>query len=271
MLDSNSLKQVTAAVLQKSKYTGICPAFIERIATQELKKRRTIKEAVKSTCSKLHQVGGAFLENRPDLSEWEQELIALPPELNSPQVMQFCLSKMESHTSTRERAPILRDFFAHTLAGFAPIHSILDLGCGLNVLALPWMPLVQDPIYQGLDIFQDLLDFSTKFLQHFRLRGRMQCADILTSLPKQHAQLALALKILPVLEQIEKNTIRDWLESIPAEHLLISYPVASLGGRSKGMPAHYTEQFNQLVQNLSWQIQRFDFQTEIAFLIHRGG
>lgn len=270
MPDSDALEQVIAAVLQKPKYASICPAFIHRIAAQELIKRHTMKEVVKSTCSKLHQVGGAFLEDRPDLSGWKRELLDLPPELHSPVVMQFCLRKMESHASTRERVPILTDFFAHTLASLAPIHSILDLGCGLNILALPWMPLAQDPIYQGLDIFQDLVDFSTEFLQHFHLRGRMQCADILTSLPRQRTQLALALKILPTLEQIEKNSVRDWLESIPAEHLLISYPVASLTGKGKGMPDHYTQQINQLVQNLGWQMHRFDFQTEIAFLIHRG-
>jgi len=270
MFKNDILDQVVDAVRQKPKYSTICPGFINRIASQEIKKRRSYKEVVKFTCSKLHQVGGAYLKDRPDFAEWEKELGNLSTEIRTDQVKQYCLEKMKAHASTRERIPILEDFFMHSLADLAPIHSILDLGCGLNVLALPWIPFAEDPIYQGLDIFQDLMDFSSKFLQHFHLRGRMQCADILSSLPKQRVQLAMALKILPVLEQIEKNSTQEWLEKIPAEHILISYPVVSLGGKSKGMPSHYNRQFNHLLHNIGWDMQRFDFQTEISFLIHRG-
>lgn len=269
MPEDDLLERVVASIRQKTKYATICPKFIERIVAQEILKRKSVKEAEKFSRSKLHQMAGAYLENRPNWKDWEIELGNLPHQVKTSQVKEFCRLKMESHASTRERIPILESFFSQTLASLAPIHSILDLGCGINILSLAWMPLADDPIYQGLDIFQDMLDFSTKFLQHFLLRGCMQCTDILTSLPKQRAQLGLILKVLPVLEQLDKNSVQSWLEKIPAEHLLVSYPVASLGGKGKGMKSHYHDQFNLLLTRLGWQAERFDFSSEIAYLIHR--
>jgi 16S rRNA (guanine(1405)-N(7))-methyltransferase len=271
MADKGSLNLLVAAVLKKSKYSTIDMGFIRRIGEQEIAKRSSFKEAVKSTCSKLHQVGGAFLENRPNFSQWLTELKTLPEDIHSPEIMQFCLEKMPAHASTNERLPILNDFFKHSLECLAPIHSLLDLGCGLNPLALPWIPLAKDPIYHGIDIFSDMIRFDQQFLQHVRLRGRTSCADILDTLPRQRFQMALALKILPLIDQIEKERTHDWLESIPADHLLVSFPIFSLSGKGKGMLENYSIRFSQMIEGGHWKMERFDFSSELAFLLHRQG
>jgi 16S rRNA (guanine(1405)-N(7))-methyltransferase len=59
------------------------------------------------------------------------------------------------------------------------------------------------------------------------------------------------------------------LETIRADHLLVSFPVHSLGGRSKGMVENYEVRFRELVQDKPWSIQRFEFATELAFLVTR--
>ena len=48
-----------------------------------------------------------------------------------------------------------------------------------------------------------------------------------------------------------------------------SLPCASLGGRDKGMVRNYTRQFEDPF--LGWQggIKRFEFETELAFLLIR--
>ncbi|MBC7324349.1 MAG: 16S rRNA methyltransferase, partial [Moorella sp. (in: Bacteria)] len=60
-------------------------------------------------------------------------------------------------------------------------------------------------------------------------------------------------------------------ESIPADYLLVSFPTYSLGGRGKGMRVNYAQRFEQLVADKPWTIWRFDFPTELAFLVHKGG
>jgi 16S rRNA (guanine(1405)-N(7))-methyltransferase len=105
MTDQDKLKSLVEAVLKKSKYSTIDMDFIRHIGEQEIIKRGSLKEAIKSTCSKLHQVGGAFLENRPDFSQWLTELKKLPEELHSPEIRQFCQEKMRAHTSTMNGFP----------------------------------------------------------------------------------------------------------------------------------------------------------------------
>jgi 16S rRNA (guanine(1405)-N(7))-methyltransferase len=269
MVDTAEINKIVAGVMKKPKYAGISMEIIQRIAAMELQKRKTLKEAVKGTLSKLHQLGGAYLEQRPDFAQWSREIAELPEDLRSAEVKDFCLEKMRGHASTSERLPFIDDFYQTCLRSIAPIHSVLDLGCGIHPLALPWMPLAEDPMYLGMDIFKEMTDFDQRFLQQVRLRGRVLFGDFLGALPKQRYQLALCLKIIPLIDQVSQGITRAWLEDLPAEHILVSFPTASLGGRGKGMPAHYRERFTQLTLASQWRVESFEFPGELAFLLRR--
>ncbi len=260
---------LAAEILNKPKYMYIHADFIARIAEQELTKRNTYKEVLKATTSKLHQVSSAYLSHQIKYTAWQARLKELPHDFRSPLVKDFCLQVMKSHTSSKERMPILETFFQQTLGSLAPIHSILDLGCGLNALALPWMPVAEDIQYQGMDIFQDMTDFINAFLTHMHVKGYVQCKDILANSDNESVQVALVLKMLPILDQIEKGMATEWLEKITSKNFLVSYPIYSLGGKSKGMRRNYSDQFDQITRGKGWNIARFDFPTELAFLIKR--
>lgn len=75
------------------------------------------------------------------------------------------------------------------------------------------------------------------------------------------------MKTLPLLEQIEHGLSQKILENLNAEHILITYPLRSLGGRKKGMEETYRSQFDQLVAGRNWRIQEFTFPNEVAFLV----
>jgi hypothetical protein len=70
---------------------------------------------------------------------------------------------------------------------------------------------------------------------------------------------------------VDKTISQRLLDGIPAEHMLVSFPVASLGGRGKGMSENYEAHFMQLTAGRGWRIRRFDFSSELAFLVSRGG
>ena len=77
-------------------------------------------------------------------------------------------------------------------------------------------------------------------------------------------------KTIPCLEQVDKTIGRRLLEQIQAEVLLVSFPVHSLGGRSKGMLQFYENHFRQLAADLPWRITRFEFASELVFRLERG-
>lgn len=268
-IDDDSLDEILARVLAGKDYANINPLIIRRLAGDEIKKNRNQKETIKAIRSKLHQVAGAYITKKTDYQVLADELKNLPHDPESEELQSFCQHIMQNHASTRERLLILEDFFQETLASLAPVRSILDIGCGLNPLALPWMPLAQNASYTGLDIYHDSAPFLNLFIKHIGCRGSVMVGDMLQPPDMAPAEVAFLLKIFPCLEQQARQSSSTLLEIIPAEKLLVSFPVYSLGGRAKGMRQFYEEQFLQTLQSSSkdWQVQRFEFSSELVFLI----
>ncbi|HEY7850464.1 MAG TPA: hypothetical protein VIC27_10400, partial [Ktedonobacterales bacterium] len=250
----DQLDQMVAAVQASPRYRAVAEPLIRRLGARELAKRRGLKEAVKATKNKLHQVAGAYIEE-PRYDAWLADLRAVwsardddagAEATTPPQRRQAALRRvMARHASTRERLPILDQFYAQTLAGVGPIRSVLDIACGLNPLALGWAPLADAVEYDAYDIYGDLMAFLGGYFaletSHGRagLRGRAEMRDVIAAPPERPADLALLLKAIPGLEQVEKTAGERLLRAIHADHLLVSFPVHSLGGRNKGMIERY--------------------------------
>ena len=269
LISNPQLDELVAAVLASPKYHAITPDFVRSVGSRELAKRRTWKEAVKATKNKLHQVAGAYLEAGTQYAAWLDELERASRSGDRERFLKACTQVMSHHSSTAERLALLDRFYATTLTDLPPIHSILDVGCGLNPLAIPWMPLEEGADYYAVDIYQDMVDFLNRFMALTLVRGHAQAGDVLQGYPSDPVDVALVLKGLPCLEQVDKSAGRRLLDTLDAAHLLVSFPVHSLGGRSKGMAATYEAHFRQLVAGRGWQIERFEFTTELVFRIDK--
>ena len=98
---------------------------IHRIGAIELAKRPRLKEAIKATKNKLHQVGGAYLSEKMPYTEWLAELEQANPDPD--QLKDACRRIMRSHASTRERLPILEEFYTTIFQHVGQPKSILDV------------------------------------------------------------------------------------------------------------------------------------------------
>jgi 16S rRNA (guanine(1405)-N(7))-methyltransferase len=283
------ITDLVAAVRSSQKYAAISQELIESIGLRELRARRNLKEAIKSTKNKLHQVAGAYLDADLPYDEWLTMLTATAARqrdketrrqadvaiddsqffiLNS-QFRQACVAIMRHHASTRERLSILERFYTTTLAPLGPLRSVLDLACGLNPLALPWMPLAPEASYYACDIYADMIDFLNGFFALAGVRGQARVCDLVATAPAEQVDLALVLKALPPLEQQAKQAGRNLLRALNARHILVSFPAHSLGGRAKGMSENYELRFRALADAEGWSIEQFVFPTELAFLVKK--
>ncbi len=265
MSNNPQLDKLTTTITASSKYKHVSPDLVRALGAIELEKRPSLKTAVKATKNKLHQVGGAYLDGTPN---YDKGLALLAASAHDPAALRAaCRQIMRWHASTQERLPILDDFYTTILADLPPITSVLDLACGLNPLAWPWMPFDQQTTYQAYDIYADSMAFVTAFMELVGINGRADVRDILHNPPAEPVDLAFILKTLPCLEQIDKSASTRLLDTIQARYLLISYPAASLSGRNKGMVATYDAHFQNLSDGRDWQVQRHRFPTELAFLV----
>ncbi len=264
-----SLEEFVREVRKSAKYAAISEDLVRNIATIELQKRKNVKESIKSTRNKLHQVATAFQENALPYPQWEKDLASLPNDLHSESTANFITDCLKFHSSTAERLPFLPSFFEQTLAPLEPVESILDLACGLTPLCLPWMPVCEHVTYCGIDIFSDMIGFLSNFYSHFKLQHTFCVGNIIDAIPQQKVHVAFLLKTIPCLEQVDKHIGKKLLESIPAENILVSFPSRSLGGRSKGMAANYDAHFDQLISGKNWHVARTDFPNEVTYLIRK--
>jgi 16S rRNA (guanine(1405)-N(7))-methyltransferase len=269
MKQEDDLSKLIENIHSSPKYQAIELKLIEKIGQMELAKRRNLKEAIKSTRSKLHQIATSFITSPLEFEEWTDELKGLSQDVTNPKLQAFCLKLMRCHSSTDERLPILSEFYSTIFKSITPIESILDLACGLNPLTIPWMPISRDCTYYAFDVLPDMVTFINKFFAHIGQKGKAFTLDLATEIPKKTSRVALLLKTLPTLDQIDKHAPSILLDQIKARHLVVSYPVHSLGGKSKGMVENYTAQFETLTANWNGTIKPFVFTTELAFLLTR--
>jgi len=263
------LEQLVEDIRRSQKYRNISADLVRRIGRAELEKRSSPKEAVKTTKGKLHQVAGAYLAGGMHYPEWLVQLRAARESGDAHQWQSTCARVMACHASTRERLPILERFYAETLAGLPPIGSVLDVACGLNPLSIPWMPLSEGATYCACDAYADMVAFVGEYLTLVPIAGQAHMVDVIGAPPRQPADVALVLKTIPCLEQVDPDAGARLLEALGASHILVSYPVHSLGGRGKGMAANYERQLRDRVAGRAWRVVRFEFPTELAFLISK--
>jgi 16S rRNA (guanine(1405)-N(7))-methyltransferase len=264
---TDDLSKLLEAVLKSPKYRHVHPGFIERIGAVELAKGVKLQAAVKATKNKLHQVGGAYFTTKIKYDFWYQALIESTKEPLS--LKAICREILSLHTSTQERLAILDEFYEMIFSELPKVKSILDLACGLNPLTIPWMPLDKSTSYYACDIYRDMVAFLNSCLPIFEVKGRAKVCDVIAAPPNQPVDLALILKSLPCLEQVDSNTGIRLIDAINAKHIVVSYPVASLGGEGKGMVKNYEDSFRRLVDGRGWEAKKYLFKSELAFLISR--
>lgn len=262
------LEKVVDAVGQSPKYRHVCDEAVRRIAADELSKKRDLRAAIKGVKNKLHQVGGAYLEGM-DYDRWLEALRKTGDPGDTARLKKSLDLIMRFHASTRERLAILEQFYSTALAPIAPVRSVLDVACGLNPLTIPWMPLAEGAPYYAYDIYTDMIAFLNGIFAYLGVPGQAAARDVTQFVPPEPVHLALVLKTLPCLEQIDKFAGLRLLEGLKAEFVLVTFPVRSLGGYDKNMRANYEAHLQDLMKGRRWTAQRFEFATELAFLIDR--
>jgi 16S rRNA (guanine(1405)-N(7))-methyltransferase len=266
--EASTLERLVSAVRGSAKYAAVDADLIGHIGAAELTKRTSLKDAIKATKNKLHQVGGMYLESgHMRYAEWLDELSAAS---SSPDdLRRVCRRIMQHHASTRERLPILDEFYSILFADIAPVQSVLDIACGLNPLAIPWMPLAPGATYHAVDIYEDLMQFHQRAFRSTHVNGVAETRDVTHACPRGEVEVALLLKSLSCLEHIDKGIGARLLDILRARHLVVSFPLRSVGGRNVGMAEHYDMHFNNLIEGRGWAVKRYAFETELVFLISK--
>lgn len=265
--DEQRLDRLVAAVRRSGKYRRIDPAFVRSVGARELGKHAGFDEAIKATKRKLHQVVGAYQTPGREIDSRIDALIDAYRDGDEARIRAASLEAMRTHASTRERLPILADLYGAIFELLSPVRSVLDLACGLNPLALPWMNLANGASYLAVDVDEQIVAALNRVFAAAPIDGRAEARDVTRDPPTEPVDLALIFKAIPCLEQIDREAGARLLETINARYAVVSFPGRSLGGRRKGMPITYAAHFESLIAGRNQVIARLDYPSELVFVV----
>ena len=231
--------EIVARVRRSSRYRAVDAALVARLAAEELPKARNADDAVKRVKRRLHQAVGAFTaRSAATASTWP---------VDDPQALRAaCLAAMRHHASTRERTDHLDTFYPEIWRHAGIPASIMDLGCGLGPLALPWMG-VGDARYTAVDVDAGTLGVVRSFLQAVRQPHRIDARDLVTDQPTDVADVALLLKLVTTLDRQDPDAAARLLGVVRARHAVVSFAARSLGGRGGARERTYRHRLDRLV------------------------
>lgn len=239
--------EIVERVQRSSRYRDVDPGLLARLAAEELPRSRSADDAVKRVKRRLHQAVGAFRgQRREDPLHAVRE--AWDGDLTGPAFRAACADVMRSHVSTRERIPHLDTFYMRIWDTTGVPGTLLDLGCGLGPLALPWMG-IGDATYLASDVDQRPLASVDAFFGVIGQPHDVRPVDAVAEIPGDRADVALLLKLVPTLDRQDDDAAARLIRGLNVRHAVVSFPVRSLGGRGKGMERTYRARLDRLVDD----------------------
>ena len=227
------------------------------------KKVKDVKQAVKK---KLHNIVAPYLGD-PDYEQASYEMEAAFRE-GEDSSKSFCLKMLNLHASTKERIPIMEQFYERIFSETGLPGSILDLACGLNPFALPWMGIPEKTKYYPYDLNYPRVQLINQFFGYLNRPQTAIYQDILVNPPKMAADLAFFFKEAHRFDQRQKGCNRDFWISLPVRKIVVSLPTSSLTGKHDKMEQHQRLVY-EAIENLNWPVQEIILQSEIIFIIQK--
>ena len=223
-------------LLHSKNYQCVCPDAVRRIYAECCQKYKKPRDAEKAAREQLHGLTGAFL-TRAESAACMKDMRIWATDGRNDADLERALTR---HASTRERLPLARmdGMYDRIIEVTGRPASVLDLACGMNPLYLG----ARGISCTGVDVSGEAVDNINACAANYGLPVHAVCADLLceNAVPVERFDLALLLKILPLLERQRSGAALDVMHAVNAKYLAVSFPTRTLGGRNVGMEGNYS-------------------------------
>ena len=266
-----SLSDLAAGILDSRKYRGMhipletIASLVSEISVDE-HDPKIIRKIVRE---KLHHIVAPYLGD-PDYPSASHEM-SLAIQSNSQDAIQsFCLAMLTSHASTRERIPVMTEFYKKIFSVTGVPGSILDLACGLNPFAFPWMGLPLSVAYTAFDIHLPRIELLNQFFSGMKMAATAIHRDIISEPPGTPAHVAFIFKEAHRMEQRQSGCCRVLWQKLPVDWLVVTLPAISLTGRHD-LSAQHRKLIQNAITDHQWLINEFEIGGEMVFCIRKKG
>lgn len=248
------MEKIVAEIKQKPELEGLPDAVAERALRAYLSRHKLSiptkpkerKIVIKAIRAELRRYAGQYVLSKS--SKKRQELL----------IAHNFTSLLVTHSSTKER---IHEYgqIKKIIYSINP-QSILDLGCGLNPLAIA----TPNIIYHAYDLNANDLYLVKQFFEHNNIHGDVHHTDIskVNSFPA--VDVCLMFKLLDILPN-KINSARSLLTRIDAKYFLVSFATRTLSGKPMNRP--YRRWFEHILQELQYPFTVKRTSQELFYLI----
>ena len=258
------MQSLIEEIKDKKELRALSPDFVGSIAKELLEKRKANLEKkserkafIKEVRSVLHSVYGVFKKSKYAKRNKLLKEIAGVDDIETHNKI------LRLHRSTKERLPYYSMAYDRIFSITGKPKTILDLGCGLNPLSLPYMKLKEVTYYAS-----ELTEEDTKFIQDYidsmRIKGKAFQMDLTRIDKLPTADICFMFKLLDTLETLKWDVTKTILERIDARWIVASFPLKTLGGK-KSISKKRLAWFERAIEGHKYET--FEIPNEIFYVI----
>ncbi len=264
-------KEIIQEIKKSKKYAGIAEEIIGKEVESFIKSNPRYQEfkdkfILKQIKEKLHKMYGSFQTYKKGKAK------KLLEKLREEKDNKIVRELLTTNLSTKERLGNNGLIYSRIFEKVGKVNSILDLGCGLNPVAFPYMEIDKETRYYAYDINEEDLKTIEEFFDIYRINGRTGIIDLRDSqqiekLPP--ADLCFMFKVLDPLEKNEKGhkLAEDIIKKLSKKcnFIVVSFATATLSGRKMSHP--HRGWIERMLERLGMKFERFESKNEIFYII----
>ncbi|MEK6901410.1 MAG: hypothetical protein AABX37_03650 [Nanoarchaeota archaeon] len=255
-------------IKKKKELQAVHDSFVEK----EINRVLTQKPALQKI---LHLGNSRSREYKTIIKEVRARLRKVSGVFRSKHIKHIKGDTLETHASTTERLSFYPRLYAQLFAITGTPKVILDLGCGLNPLSLPFMN-IEKVTYYAYDInVQEIHVISQFFTQgkkdHPFFIGKASILDISDTTAVKHlprADVCFLFKVTDALDRNKGHTASEQLiRAIPARYVILSFSTKTLSG--KPMTAPRRRWVEWMCQRIGYPYTILEFENEIFYVVRK--
>jgi len=176
-------------------------------------------------------------------------------------------SLLKTHSSTKER--IESNSYPLIIREIKKLNpqSILDLGCGINPIAISKKLNPKILKYFASDIKENDLEIVKKFFAKNKIKGKVYTSNLTKEKEFPKTDLCILFKVLDIIETKGHKIAENILKKIPSKVILISFSTKTLS--SKPMKNKRRFWLENMSKRLGYSYKSFYTSNEIFYIVRK--
>lgn len=174
---------------------------------------------------------------------------------------------LETHSSTKERLSFYSKLYQKIFKITNKPKTILDLGCGLNPLSIPYMKL-KNFSYYAYDINRHDVKIVKEFFKKNKIKGKAEVKDVLKVKSYPNTDLTFLFKMTDVLDRGKGHkTTEKLIKKIPTKFIIVSFPTITMSGKPMNFPRR--KWIELMCNRLKYKFKILKFSNEIFYVLKK--